>query len=193
MKVACIDQSDMRSMHNKNSIRNLYTSKSIWVAIVIIIIIILIMGILFHELYRLTNNNRLVGYFMPINESVWEHLKLILTPFILVGLVLSLLIGNNSNNFIFALTSAIVIGCIIIIMIFYSYTGVTGSDSIIADITLFILAFLAGMWIFYQLINYEQLPKWVNIISTIIIFTLVILFMIWTYNPPHIPLFISPV
>ena len=29
-----------------------------------------------HFFYEWLNNNQLVGYFAPVNESIWEHLKL---------------------------------------------------------------------------------------------------------------------
>ena len=40
-------------------------------------------GTLFHFLFELLGQNAFVGLFTPVNESVWEHLKLIYFPFII--------------------------------------------------------------------------------------------------------------
>lgn len=37
-------------------------------------------GSLLHFVYDLTGENPFVGVFVPVNESVWEHLKLLLLP-----------------------------------------------------------------------------------------------------------------
>lgn len=37
-------------------------------------------GVLLHFLYEWTGRNPVVGAFSPVNESVWEHLKLLFFP-----------------------------------------------------------------------------------------------------------------
>ena len=41
------------------------------------IVFTVITGTLLHFVYDLSNENPVVGLFAPINESVWEHLKLL--------------------------------------------------------------------------------------------------------------------
>ena len=43
-------------------------------------IFIMILGTLLHFTFKWSNNNVLVGTFSAINESTWEHLKLIFFP-----------------------------------------------------------------------------------------------------------------
>ena len=38
------------------------------------------LGVLFHFMYEWTGENAIAGLFFPINESTWEHLKLIFFP-----------------------------------------------------------------------------------------------------------------
>ena len=47
------------------------------------ILLLFILGTITHYLYEFTNKNCFVGLIAPINESVWEHLKLIVAPGIL--------------------------------------------------------------------------------------------------------------
>ena len=46
-----------------------------------------IVGTLWHFIYRWTGNNRLVALVCPVNESPWEHLKLLWFPFLLWCLI----------------------------------------------------------------------------------------------------------
>ena len=50
-------------------------------------IFIMIVGTLLHFTFRWSNNNPLVGIFSAVNESVWEHLKLIFFPMLIVGII----------------------------------------------------------------------------------------------------------
>ena len=40
-------------------------------------IFVLVLGTLSHFFYEWSNDNPLIGLFSPINESVWEHMKLL--------------------------------------------------------------------------------------------------------------------
>lgn len=54
-------------------------------------IFILISGVILHFTYEWSNNNQLIGTFSAINESTWEHLKLLFFPmFITTILVISI-------------------------------------------------------------------------------------------------------
>ena len=41
-------------------------------------------GAVFHFIYKWSNNSRIVGLIAPVNESIFEHSKLLLFPLILV-------------------------------------------------------------------------------------------------------------
>ena len=40
-------------------------------------IIIIILGVLLHFAYEWSGNNNIVGLVTPVNESVWEHMKIL--------------------------------------------------------------------------------------------------------------------
>lgn len=52
------------------------------------IIFATIMGTLAHFLYDWSGKNRVVGLFTPVNESVWEHMKLLFFPMLLYTLLM---------------------------------------------------------------------------------------------------------
>lgn len=169
-----------------------FSSVSLWVVAIIIIIIIAIAGALLHELYTWTGNNQFVGYFSPVNESVWEHLKLIYVPFVIAGLILWFIIGKNTGNYIYSLALAILLACIFIVVVFYTYTGATGVESVIIDIIIFVLAVILGVWLFYWLVTQPTFPNWTTIVGWVILIALGIAFIAFTYNAPNIPLFTDP-
>ena len=46
-----------------------------------------ILGVIFHFVYHWSNRLFVIGLFFPINESIWEHLKLIFFPIMIVSLI----------------------------------------------------------------------------------------------------------
>nr|WP_236945659.1 DUF6512 family protein [Enterocloster clostridioformis] len=45
-----------------------------------------LLGTLLHFTYRWSGRNPLIGLIAPVNESVWEHMKLLFFPMLLFGL-----------------------------------------------------------------------------------------------------------
>ena len=74
---------------------NLTTYKKI---IVIACIVSIALGILLHFAYDFTNQNRIVGLVAPVNESVWEHLKLILIPFTIFSIAFYFYTNQKFSN-----------------------------------------------------------------------------------------------
>lgn len=97
-----------------------------------------VMGTLFHFVYEFSGNNNFVGMFAAVNESTWEHLKLLLTPAFLVGIVEWFIYGKNYKNFFPALFISILAGMFAITAAFYTYTGIIGQNFMIADIATFL-------------------------------------------------------
>lgn len=54
---------------------------------IIVIIFCLILGTFLHFTYELSNFNPVIGLFSAVNESVWEHLKLLVFPMTLMSIV----------------------------------------------------------------------------------------------------------
>ena len=86
-----------------------------------------IVGTLWHFVHNLTGENRFVGYFFPINESTWEHMKLVYFPMLLCMAVfvrkfdVHWLLGN-------------LIGTWLIPVMFYTYNGILGFGVMALDI-----------------------------------------------------------
>ena len=55
--------------------------------IIIGTIFVLILGTLSHFFYEWSNDNQIIGLFSPVNESVWEHMKLVFFPMLFYSII----------------------------------------------------------------------------------------------------------
>lgn len=153
-------------------------------------IFVIVVGTLLHFAYKYSENNRLVGILSPVNESTWEHLKLLFTPMLFYSIFEYLGIGKNINNFIAAKSIGIVLGLLAIVISFYTYTGILGRHFLLADI----LTFVIGVTVAYGF-SWRVIQNGNNISDAVFILIILfaVCFIIFTFCPPHIALFLDPV
>jgi len=153
-------------------------------------IFIIVFGTLLHYVYQWSGFNPLVGIFGAVNESVWEHLKLIFWPSFIYALIEYKFIGKDYNNYIAGKAVSFYTGMFLIAALFYTYTGILGSNFLFADVLIFILSVIISRYVGYKIItNKHNVSKQVNVISKFAIILLVLAFVLFTFNPPKIPLF----
>jgi len=157
------------------------------------IVFIVIIGTILHFTFELSGNQPVVGVFSAVNESVWEHLKLGFWPALVWALIEYRYIKKSTNNFFFAKTVGIYLIPIIIPILFYSYTAVLGESVLVIDILTFVISVIAGQFVSYKLLTYRELPDMLNKISLVALVLLGVAFVLFTFYPPHLPLFRDPV
>lgn len=157
------------------------------------IIFTLILGTLLHFTYAWSGENAIVGLFSAVNESTWEHLKLLFTPMFLFAVFEYFTYGKQIPNFIPVKFLSILLGMITIVLSFYTYVGVIGQNFLWADIGTFILGVLVAYWFSYKLLqtNYFSSPGAIQI-AKIGIMVLLFCVIVFTFQPPHIALFQDP-
>ena len=151
----------------------------------------LISGVLLHFAYEWSGNNTFVGLFSAVNESTWEHLKLIFFPMLITVIIGYFIFKNDFSSYICAKTIGIICAMLFTIIFFYTYTGVVGTNYDFLNIATFIIAVILGEYVTYILtFNHIGCNK---SSSTIILILLVTAFFIFTFNPPKINLFKDPI
>ena len=155
------------------------------------IIFTFILGILLHFTYELSGENKAVAIFSAVNESTWEHLKLLFFPMLLTTIIGYFYIGKDAPNFLCSKTIGILVSLAFTIVFFYTYTGVLGKNIAFIDISSFFIAVILGEVISYVLIINKF--KCNNKIAIIILIILFICFIVFTYHTPKIGLFKDPV
>lgn len=155
------------------------------------IIFVCITGTLLHFTYEFFNENIFVAAFSAVNESVWEHLKLLFFPMSISTIVGYFYIGKNIHNFLCSRLLGIIASMLFIIIFFYTYTGIIGTNIAFIDIVSFFIAVILGERLAYKLMisDFECNKK----ISIIILIFILICFIIFTYFTPNIGIFKDPV
>lgn len=154
------------------------------------IIFTAILGTILHFTYEWSNGNSLIAAFSAINESVWEHLKLLFFPMLITTIIGYFYIGKEVSNFICAKTLGIIISLLFVVIFFYTYTSIIGAHIPIVDIFSFFIAIILG-----EFLAYKFMLSHASCNSKISIFILAILFLcfiIFTYNIPQLDIFKIP-
>lgn len=152
-----------------------------------------VLGTLLHFTYQWSGKSVFIGIFSAINESTWEHLKLLYTPILLFGILEYFMYGKIIRNFIPVKASSILIGMIMIIVSFYTYVGIIGQNFLWLDILTFVLGVLASYW--YSLFFLQTTYLCSNCairVGWVILVLLVLGFTLFTFSPPNIGLFSNP-
>lgn len=152
-----------------------------------------VIGALLHFAYDLLGECPVTGIFAPVNESVWEHLKLILWPVVLWWTVYFAAKGKkyeiNKNKWFAGALTSLLVSLVSVPLIFYFYTEAFGTENVWIDILILLAALTLGQLTGLHIYKYS---KGINMKIVIIIFALlVILFGVFTFFTPEIPLFLD--
>ena len=99
----------------------------------------LILGTILHFTYEWFNYNVMVGLFSAVNESVWEHLKLLFYPMFFISIIGYFKIGRKLCNYWYTQMIGVVFALIFVVVFFYTYTGIIGKNFFLLDIASFII------------------------------------------------------
>ena len=155
------------------------------------ILVLFVVGSLFHFLYSLTGECFIVGLFGPINESIFEHTKMVVLPIFIWWFIFYLF--RKKDLFVNAwFTSAIIamISAIIAIpMLFYFYSQAFGIESLVIDILILLVSLAIGQILG---LHYYRHGKGIEYhFAIVLMIVIIILFAFFTINPPAFPIFNS--
>lgn len=158
---------------------------------IIAAIAVLITGSLAHFVYGWTGKNHIVGFFTPVSESVWEHMKLLFFPMLICSLFMVLRFRAEYPCIVSAFSFGTLSGTWLIPAFYYAYTSVLGKNSFVLDIGTFILSVLIAFLLSYRLTLSCRLKPYTFLLCALmcILFTCFVLF---TYQPPEHQIFQDP-
>ena len=93
-------------------------------------------GTFLHFLYEWTGEAKWVAPFSGVNESTWEHMKLLFWPIFIFAIVQSFFFKERRDFWNIKLRG-ILLGLALIPIIFYTYNGVIGPSPDWFNITIF--------------------------------------------------------
>ena len=151
-------------------------------------------GTLLHFVYEWSGGNRVVAAFSAINESTWEHMKLLFIPFLVFTVVEFIVFSEAFRNFFAVKAASILLGLVSIPALFYTLTGMFGKLPDWVNITIFFLADALLYFVSYRLLTDGALRGGaMQLIGFLLLWALLFTFVWFTYRPPNLPLFLDPV
>lgn len=140
-------------------------------------LIIIVLSVISHFIYDWFPYT-ILSIFFPVNESIWEHMKLISTPtliFYIFEVIYYKKNKINTNNLLLSYLISIIICIPLYLIIYLPIDSITGYNSFIAITLLFIIFALIEIISYYI----EKISKDKKLIDGVPI--LIIIYSIFTY------------
>lgn len=156
-------------------------------------IIIFLSLFLFHNIYNLFPNF-LTSFLFPVNESLFEHLKLMFTSEIIISLITLLILKLKNikfSNYILGLLIGVIVTISLFFLIYLPIYNRYG-ENLILTMTIYLITLIVGNSIFY-LISKRKHNYLINSISLVIIIVITGILGYLTYNPVKTPFFFDPI
>lgn len=152
-----------------------------------------IAGVILHFLFDWTNQSIIAAPFSAVNESIWEHIKLLFFPMLVFALVENRFIVKDYKSFLCVKLIGIVLGIVLIPVLYYTINGIFGSTPEWINIAIFYIAaaitYFTETWLIKQNMVDCKSPR----TSLLILVLIALLFAVLTFIPPHISLFKDPI
>ena len=144
-----------------------------------------------HFLYDIFPNF-FTSIFLPVNESVWEHMKIIFGGILFYGIIQKIIVifkKMNINNICFSNFIAAILSIPIFLLIYFFF-NLFIEDSIIVNIIIMFITIVICEFISYKIMNKKDF-MFENKTIFLVLFVYII-FGILTYFPIRNELFIDP-
>lgn len=150
------------------------------------VIVTFLLTVLYHFLYEWFPNP-IFEIFFPVNESIWEHMKLLYSGILTFNIIEYIIYRKkniNTNNF-FTVTFLMMITSIILYLIIYLPLYDMFGENMIISISLLVIVIILEQIFSYYLLNYGKENKLLNKISILLIILGYVTFLSLTINPPR--------
>ncbi len=148
-------------------------------------------GTLLHFLYEWTGKAVWIAPFSGINESTWEHMKLLFLPMFIFAIVQSFFFRDREDFWCVKLRG-ILLGLILIPVLFYTYNGIIGKSPDWINIVIFFLSAAIAYIYETRLFNANKLHGGSTKLCLAVLCVIALLFVVFTFITPEINIFRDP-
>ena len=148
-------------------------------------------GTLLHFLYDLTGGSVLVAPFSGVNESTFEHVKLLFWPMLIFAVIESFFFREYEIFWCVKLRGTL-IGLALIPILFYTYNGVIGKSPDFINILIFFISAAVAYVYETRRLNEGKLFCPDKRIPIVILSALALLFIVFTFRTPTLSIFKDP-
>lgn len=147
-------------------------------------------GTLLPLVYERTGENTFVAAFSGVNESVWEQMKVLYLPYFVFTMIEFTVFAEAFRNFFAAKAAAGIAGLLLIPLLHYSLSGMFGTMPRWTDRAIFFVSVAALYLLSHRLLTTLSLRgAALQLISFALLWGMMLLFILYTYHTPHLPLF----
>lgn len=149
------------------------------------LLFLLVVGSAWHFLHAATGGSDLVGAVAPVNESVWEHTKLVAIPMLLWAAI----VGWRTRRLSSALVGGVaggVVSTVLMILGYDAYVAVLGHGWFPMDLVLFTVCAVAALGVFER-VRRARVPAW---LAAVLVAGELAIFAALTFAPPDAALFV---
>ena len=148
-------------------------------------------GTLLHFLYDWLGKAAWIAPFSGVNESTWEHMKLMFWPMLLFAVTESFFYRHHEGYWCIKLRG-VLLGLALIPLIFYTYNGVIGKSPDWVNISIFFLTAAVAFIYETKQLNREKVPCKSTRVALIAFSVIALLFIVFTFAPPKLAIFQDP-
>ena len=148
-------------------------------------------GTLLHFLYEWLDGAVWAAPFSGVNESTWEHMKLLFWPMFIYAIIQSFFFRERGDFWCVKLRG-ILLGLVLIPIIFYTYNGVIGKSPDWINIAIFFIS--AAITYVYETIQFNNRktvcknPR----LALGALCVIALLFVLFTFKTPELEIFKDP-
>ncbi len=148
-------------------------------------------GTVLHFLYDWLGQATWVAPFSAVNESTWEHMKLLFWPMLVYAVVQSFFFRERKDFWCVKLRG-ILLGLILIPVIFYTYNGVVGKSPDIINIAIFFISVAMSYICETRLFKSEKTRCISPKLAITLLSVIALLFVVFTFATPQLGIFRDP-
>lgn len=147
------------------------------------------LGSLDHFLFEWSGRRPVMGIFAPVNESVWEHLKMGYWGMIVYSVGEYCNLRKRVENYFLAKFAGILTLETGILITFYTYTSILGRNLLLLDIATFVIGVILCQALVYFIFRANPMGSCANVAGAAGLIFLGATFAILTFHPPKKELF----
>lgn len=150
-----------------------------------------VLGTLLHFLYDWSGGNAAIALISAVNESTWEHMKLLFVPLFLFSMIEYHFTGKTQDDYWCTKLTGALLGLLLIPALYYGYTGAFGVSADWFNISIFYIT-AAAVFLWESVHMGRREPCLSPKLCFAVLVIIALAFVVFTFAPPRIPLFRDP-
>lgn len=148
-------------------------------------------GTILHFLYDWLGKASWIAPFSGVNESTWEHMKLLFWPMLIFAAVQSFFFRDR-KDFMCVKLHGILLGILLIPTIFYTYNGVIGTSPDWLNIAIFFISAAIAYIYETRLLNDDKMRCSSPRFAIALLSAIALCFAVFTFITPELAIFKDP-